>query len=193
MKLDKAYAPFYIIALEEKFIKPIMVEGKSINIGGYIDRIDYKINDKGEKVIRVLDYKTNDKKKEAVHFNEVFFYDGDNPKRNDYILQAFVYSWLIYNNTAFDKMLNGLSYDIISPEILYIKQSIIEGYTSQIALKSDEDSKKQVIVDNFLEYEKDFEDKLKHCIKDMITNTKNTHYQQQMHNCTYCDFSSICL
>ncbi|MDD2192536.1 MAG: PD-(D/E)XK nuclease family protein [Bacteroidales bacterium] len=193
VKLDKAYAPFYIIALEEKFIKPIMVEGKSINIGGYIDRIDYKINDKGEKVIRVLDYKTNDKKKEAVHFNEVFFYDGDNPKRNDYILQAFVYSWLIYNNTAFDKMLNGLSYDIISPEILYIKQSIIEGYTSQIALKSDEDSKKQVIVDNFLEYEKDFEDKLKHCIKDMITNTKNTHYQQQMHNCTYCDFSSICL
>jgi len=193
VKLDKAYAPFYIIALEEKFIKPIIVEGKSINIGGYIDRIDYKVNDKGEKVIRVLDYKTNDKKKEAVHFDEVFFYEGDNPKRNDYILQAFVYSWLIFNNAAFDKMLHGLSYDIINPEILYIKQSIIDGYTSQIELKSYEDSKKQIIVDNFLDYEKEFANNLNDCIKDMISKTENTHYQQEKHNCTYCDFKSICL
>ncbi|MFA7082704.1 MAG: PD-(D/E)XK nuclease family protein [Bacteroidales bacterium] len=189
--LDMAYSPFTIIALEEKFIKPITIDGKPINIGGYIDRIDYKVDEDGKKVIRVLDYKTNDKKKDPVHMDEVFFYDGEKPKRNDYILQAFIYSWLISNNTAFDKLLQGLSFDRIRPEILYIKQSIVEGYTSKVALKG-ESSKDFIIIDNFLDIEKEFEKDLEYCINDMISNTEHTHYQQQKHNCNYCDFQSIC-
>ncbi|MFA6806246.1 MAG: PD-(D/E)XK nuclease family protein [Bacteroidales bacterium] len=188
--LDKAYAPFTIIALEEKFIKPIIIDGIEINIGGYIDRIDYKVNENGEELIRVLDYKTNDKVKDSIVFDDIFFAKGDNPKRNDYILQAFIYSWLIIDNKEFDNLLQGLKYSIIKPEILYIKQSVIKDYSSEIILKVE--GSDNIPIHNFFEIKSKFENNLEDCIRDMISDTTSNHYMQNKHNCTYCDFKSIC-
>lgn len=188
LKLDKEYSPFTIIALEEDFLRPIDIMGREVNIGGYIDRIDFKIID-GKGIIRVLDYKTNDRAKDSIPFEDLFFPQDDKPKRNDYILQSFIYSWLIIGNKKFEDMLKGLKYSIIKPEILYIKESVKESYSSDVVLK---EGRQSVVIEDFFEIKEDFERDFKECISRMITYLEGSYYYQEKENCTYCDFKSIC-
>src|SRR5690606_30457349 len=48
---DKLYAPFTIIHLEEKITGTIQVDGKTLNLGGYVDRLDMK-----DGIYRIIDY-----------------------------------------------------------------------------------------------------------------------------------------
>lgn len=192
IELDINYSPFTIIAMEKKIIKIIDIDGKNIKIGGYIDRIDYKINEKGKGVIRVLDYKTNNSPKENVRLDQVFFIDDEiEPmKRNDYFFQAFLYCWLISENKKFKDLLFDIKYDIIKPEILYIKKASSNDYSSDIELKSE--SKGNIKVENFFEIEKYFEENLKYCVQNMLIYEDNTIFQQRKIDCEYCDFNTIC-
>lgn len=190
IKIDEAYAPFTILAMEEKFTKTLNIEGKEINFGGYIDRLDLKINDNGKVVIRVLDYKTNNYVKKDVRLDQVVFNDDETIKRNDYVFQAFFYSWLITDNEEFKALIPQINSYIIKPEILYIKTSRVENLSGDIFLVGDD--KKNILVDDFSQINNYFEESLIECIATMLSLSMEPNYNQNKNDCDYCDFRNIC-
>ena len=190
IEIDKNYAPFNIIAMEEGFDKTLEIDGKEIKLGGYIDRIDLKFNADGDAIVRVLDYKTNNYAKKEVRLDQIFFNDDETKKRNDYFFQAFFYSWLIKNNPNFQALIPQINYFTIKPEILYIKTSTIENQISDIYLLNDDKGRR--LIDDFDEIYQYFEDNLIYCLKDILSLDNNSTYNQNKNDCEYCDFHSIC-
>ncbi|HBN05244.1 MAG TPA: hypothetical protein DD434_05575, partial [Bacteroidales bacterium] len=190
IEIDKNYAPFNIIAMEEGFDKTLEIEGKEIKLGGYIDRIDLKFNADGDAIVRVLDYKTNNYEKKEVRLDQIFFNDDILKKRNDYFFQAFFYSWLIKNNPKFQALIPQINYFTIKPEILYIKTSTIENQTSDIYLLNDDKGRR--LIDDFDEIYQYFEENLTSCLKDILSLDNNSTYNQNKNDCEYCDFHSVC-
>ncbi len=190
IEIDKNYAPFNIIAMEEGFDKTLEIDGKEIKLGGYIDRIDLKFNADGDAIVRVLDYKTNNYAKKEVRLDQIFFNDDETKKRNDYFFQAFFYSWLIKNNPNFQALIPQINYFTIKPEILYIKTSTIENQISDIYLLNDDKGRR--LIDDFDEIYQYFEDNLIYCLKDILSLDNNSTYNQNKNDCEYCDFYSIC-
>ncbi|MFA6825124.1 MAG: PD-(D/E)XK nuclease family protein, partial [Bacteroidales bacterium] len=190
IEIDKNYAPFNIIAMEEGFDKTLEIDGKEIKLGGYIDRIDLKFNADGDAIVRVLDYKTNNYAKKEVRLDQIFFNDDETKKRNDYFFQAFFYSWLITNNPNFQALIPQINYFTIKPEILYIKTSTIENQISDIYLLNDDKGRR--LVDDFDEIYQYFEDNLIYCLKDILLLDNSSTYSQNKNDCEYCDFHSIC-
>ncbi len=189
IEIDKNYAPFNIIAMEEGFDKTLEIDGKEIKLGGYIDRIDLKFNADGDAIVRVLDYKTNNYAKKEVRLDQIFFND-ETKKRNDYFFQAFFYSWLITNNQKLQELIPKINSYKIKPEILYIKTSTIENQISDIYLLNDDKGRR--LVDDFDEIYQYFEDNLISCLKDILLLDNSSTYSQNKNDCEYCDFHSIC-
>ncbi|MEA4968010.1 MAG: PD-(D/E)XK nuclease family protein, partial [Bacteroidaceae bacterium] len=190
IEIDKNYAPFNIIAMEEGFDKTLEIDGKEIKLGGYIDRIDLKFNADGDAIVRVLDYKTNNYAKKEVRLDQIFFNDDETKKRNDYFFQAFFYSWLITNNQKLQELIPKINSYKIKPEILYIKTSTIENQISDIYLLNDDKGRR--LIDDFDEIYQYFEDNLIYCLKDILSLDNNSTYNQNKNDCEYCDFHSIC-
>ena len=190
IEIDKNYAPFNIIAMEEGFDKTLEIDGKEIKLGGYIDRIDLKFNADGDAIVRVLDYKTNNYAKKEVRLDQIFFNDDETKKRNDYFFQAFFYSWLITNNQKLQELIPKINSYKIKPEILYIKTSTIENQISDIYLLNDDKGRR--LVDDFDEIYQYFEDNLISCLKDILLLDNSSTYSQNKNDCEYCDFHSIC-
>lgn len=189
IEIDKNYAPFNIIAMEEGFDKTLEIDGKEIKLGGYIDRIDLKFNADGDAIVRVMDYKTNNYAKKEVRLDQIFFND-ETKKRNDYFFQAFFYSWLITNNQKLQELIPKINSYKIKPEILYIKTSTIENQISDIYLLNDDKGRR--LVDDFDEIYQYFEDNLISCLKDILLLDNSSTYSQNKNDCEYCDFHSIC-
>ncbi|MDY4788996.1 MAG: PD-(D/E)XK nuclease family protein [Bacteroidales bacterium] len=190
IEIDKNYAPFNIIAMEEGFDKTLEIDGKEIKLGGYIDRIDLKFTADGDAIVRVLDYKTNNYAKKEVRLDQIFFNDNETKKRNDYFFQAFFYSWLITNNQKLQELIPKINSYKIKPEILYIKTSTIENQISDIYLLNDDKGRR--LIDDFDEIYQYFEDNLISCLKDILLLDNSSTYSQNKNDCEYCDFHSIC-
>lgn len=197
LEIDRSYSPFTIIGMEMKVIKNILINGNTIKVGGKIDRIDYKVNEKGEGILRIIDYKTNNSPKKEVSFHEIFdIIDSEEinrepAKRNDYILQAFLYCWLLTNNDneEVNKTLSEISFDKIKPEILYIKKANSKDYSSDIVLKEEG---KAINVEDYKDFDSDFDSELKNCLEKMLTYKENELCSQRKNDCDYCDYKSIC-
>lgn len=196
LEIDKSYCPFTIIGMETEVIKEILVNENKIKVGGKIDRIDYKVNENKEGVLRVLDYKTNNSPKKEVGVDEIFdlidsLEEREPAKRNDYILQAFLYSWLIAHNEDEDlkKTLSKIRIDKIKPEILYIKKANSKDYLSDIVLK---DEGKTINVEDYLEFDSKFDSELNYCLEKMLTYKENELCSQRKNDCEYCEYKSIC-
>ncbi|MFA6199971.1 MAG: PD-(D/E)XK nuclease family protein [Bacteroidales bacterium] len=196
LEIDKAYTPFTMLAMEVNIKKPITINGHNIIIGGTIDRLDYKVNENGEGILRIIDYKTNNTPKGNVSFNQIFDINNinDPAKRNDYILQAFLYSWLITDNKEdkeCNKLLSEINIDKIKPEILYIKKATSNDYVGDIIL-NDSEKGSNILVDNYSIFNSDFELELKTCLEEMLSYKEDEFCSQRKNDCDYCDYRSIC-
>lgn len=92
--LDREYAPFIIVGIEEGREEPLFIDHKvgsdyTIRLGGVIDRIDFK-----DAVFRVVDYKTGMHENKIKNIFSVF--DSNYKSRNSIALQLFLYSWILY-------------------------------------------------------------------------------------------------
>lgn len=84
---DKAYAPFFVEMLEEKFVQVFPIaSGKRVCVGGTIDRVDFKDNS-----VRVVDYKTGRDEADFESVASLFSREG---KRNKAVFQTFLYSYV---------------------------------------------------------------------------------------------------
>jgi hypothetical protein len=176
LKMDKFYAPFLYVQSEElcTIQFPINNGNKSVNIKGFIDRIDYK-ND----VFRILDYKTGKGSLEFVSIPQLF--DFSNDKRPKFVLQTFLYG-LLYKSKTTGK--------IISPGVFFMRNTFKSGFSTQLIHKISKDD--YHIVENFADYEEEFSQHLTSCIESMFDKDIPFSQTPNLKVCLYCKFKEIC-
>ncbi|NJO69039.1 MAG: hypothetical protein HC830_06895 [Bacteroidetes bacterium] len=90
LDVDQAYAPFQIVALEEKIEREITIPTLDfpVKIGGYVDRIDLK-----DGIYRIIDYKTGEAIPNFADIEGLF--QGEKRKVKDAALQCLIYAYVL--------------------------------------------------------------------------------------------------
>ncbi len=136
LRLDKANAPFDIIALETDFYKNFTfnVNGgeRVIKLGGQVDRLD-RIGGQ----LRVVDYKTGRPlTSSAPSVEEIFNPDYVDSKHTVYYLQSFLYSDIISRSREAQETY-GLGGAPVAPALLFIRQAKDESYNPILKVKDE--------------------------------------------------------
>ncbi len=136
LSIDKANAPFDIIALETDFYKDFSfkVNGveRVIRLGGQVDRLD-RIG----RQLRVVDYKTGRPlTSSAPSVEEIFNPDYVDSKHTVYYLQSFLYSDIISRSHEAQKDY-GLGGAPVAPALLFIRQAKDESYNPILKVKDE--------------------------------------------------------
>jgi len=99
---DKAYAPFTIEGLEQKFAIPFGIGEQEVVLGGKIDRVDSK-----NGAVRIIDYKTGKDELSLESIVSLFDREG---RRNKAAFQTMLYAYLYYKESdhKLARMIPGL-------------------------------------------------------------------------------------
>ncbi|MCD8080875.1 MAG: PD-(D/E)XK nuclease family protein [Bacteroides sp.] len=177
LRNDLMYAPFEMIAMEEKVSETLTVKTSSrgeikLCIGGTIDRVDRK----GD-TIRVVDYKTGGSPKSPAHIGQLF---TPAEKRPGYVFQTFLYAALMTRQQPAFK---------VAPALLYIHKAASEEYSPVIEIG---EAKKKSPVTDFSLIEKDFRQSLSHLLEEIFNEEEAFTQTEFPAICTYCDFKGLC-
>ncbi len=182
LKMDKLRTPFTYIASEKGVYQTYTIESHGttleVMLGGTVDRIDSKINEQGEEVVRIIDYKTGGSLKKTKSIEDVFKYGSD--QRDKYAFQAFYYAYLLRGQ-----------YACITPCLLFMSKT------------SDETFEPNILIDNhpvldFSIYHDKFEQLLHATIEEIFnsdvpyTPAPLTEKGETPQSCKYCKFTSLC-
>ncbi|MBN2214221.1 MAG: PD-(D/E)XK nuclease family protein [Bacteroidales bacterium] len=175
LEVDKRYAPFRILDLEQKYYTQIALDnGLKLRIGGIFDRIDEK-----EGRIRIIDYKTGKTNSTFPGVASLFELPGS--KRNNAIFQTFIYA-LVYKNTKNPSR--------IVPGLYFVRDIFSDKFDYRISLK--EGRSAGIPVENATDFLPEFTLRLKEtltCMTDPyipFTQTEDTE------TCRYCPYRIIC-
>lgn len=172
LEIDKKMAPLQIVSLEEKYKREIIVAGKTVIIGGRIDRVD-QVNG----CMRVIDYKTG--KVESLTLNDVsdlFDREAKEPKKA--ILQALIYSWGLRRKYAGTE---------VYPAIYGLHKIFENSFAPSIVLKK---NKKEVL---FSDIEEEFEALLTQLIAGIYSPENSFCQTEHAEKCRYCPYKEICM
>ncbi len=167
LSFDLQKAPFTISGLEKDVKMPLTIQENTVWIGGNIDRLE---NDKG--LYRIIDYKTGTKKDAPKSLEDLF--DTKNDKRNNAILQALFYSYIISEK-----------YKTNPQAQLY--------YTRNLHLSNDANIKiDKNVVENFSDVKDEYVELLTDKLNELFD--LNIPFEQTSQNktCEYCDYADIC-
>jgi len=176
LKLDKQYAPFRYVSSEElcNIRFPIFNNQNSVNIKGFIDRIDEK-----EGRLRILDYKTGSGSLEFKNLDEVFEHNKD--KRPKFVLQTFLYG-ILYKEKALGKTM--------TPGIYYMRDVFKQGFDTELHYKPDRNNNE--VVSNFETYENEFRQHLTKCLEDVFNPEIPFIQTENVKVCQYCAYKGVC-
>lgn len=176
LKLDKQYAPFRYLSSEERcnIRFPIFNNEKSVNIKGFIDRIDEK-----EGRLRILDYKTGSGSLEFKNLDEVFEHNND--KRPKFVLQTFLYG-VLYKEKALGKQM--------TPGIYYMRDVFKQGFNTELHYKPEKNINE--VVTNFETYEYEFREHLINCLENIFNPEIPFVQTENVKVCQYCAYKGVC-
>lgn len=168
IQLDIRLAPFTILGLEKVVMRDMEIETPpgtmTTTIGGRIDRLDCITCRDGVRRIRVVDYKT-----------------GNNTKKKDeYILQAFVYSLLVDESAEHNP--ERLE---VSPALLYIQHTAGEDFDPTIIYD------KHPVTD-ISPYRDKFMDDVRNTITEIFNPDIPFRCVQEEDACRYCPYRGLC-
>lgn len=179
LEIDEQYAPFKILALEEKLYSDLEVnideKIQKIKMVGIIDRIDKKDN-----IIRIIDYKTGRPKSISIIDNKTGklkdiekLFEKENHNRNKDIMQIIFYTNLFSENNT---NLQNNYYKII-PHLFYIRNLFGDKAKIEVSIENIND---------------EFKEKLKKYVAEIFD--KNTEFTQtkNLEICKYCPYKNIC-
>ena len=124
LEVDRRLTPFTILGLETEATMPWQLEGRTITVGGRIDRLDRITDADGTDRIRVIDYKTGSKRLKPLPDVDAIFAQESLKDHSDYYLQAFLYSHIVRRDTE----------TAVSPALLFIQHAGTEGYDPTLCL-----------------------------------------------------------
>lgn len=136
LRIDKANAPFDILALETDFYKEFSFEvngiRRVIRLGGQVDRLD-----RVGRQVRVVDYKTGRPlTSSAPSVEEIFNPDYVDSKHTVYYLQSFLYSDIISRSREAQEACR-IAGDPVAPALLFIRQAKDETYNPILKVKDE--------------------------------------------------------
>ena len=188
LEIDKALAPFNILALEKDMFEEITIPAdngkKTIKIGGRIDRLDMITDpDTGRRRIRVIDYKTGgtDIKSGISEVEEIFdpaMAGGTN--HTDYYLQSMLYSRIARKC----KELNPYGLPV-SPALIFIQHAFSEQYDPTIYIN-------KVKVIDVAEYEEDYRKGMQQLVEEIYNPGISFQPTANDKHCEYCAYKALC-
>jgi len=174
LRNDKKLTPFEYVASEYRFDERfVLPSGKSVNMKGFIDRIDRK-----EGITRILDYKTGS------HDLTVFsgigqLFDKEEKKRPKAVMQTFMYA-LLYQQQQGDCT--------IEPGIVIIR-SLFKDADTKLYCKPERQASP---VDDFNDYKEEFSAAFAQCLDEIFNPALPFTQTQDSDKCKYCPFTVIC-
>jgi CRISPR/Cas system-associated exonuclease Cas4 (RecB family) len=172
LEIDKNYAPFEIVGLEEEFTRILNIGGDKsgfeIKLGGKIDRIDKK-----NRRVRIIDYKTG---LAETKFNSIEkLFDREFEKRNKPAFQTILYSWLYASQNK----------DMIINPGLYITRKLFQtDFTPMVVMDKE--------IFNLNENLQEFEKYLQHVLSELLDVSVPFDQTEIQKNCEYCPYVDIC-
>jgi hypothetical protein len=175
LQLDKSYAPFEIVMLEEGDFKTqltILQQGKeiSISIGGKIDRVDVKDN-----LVRIIDYKTG---RDENAFDSIVSLFDRSEKRNKAVFQAMLYGWVYWKEKA-------LAYQQLQPGLINRREIFKSSYKYGLVRG------KELLAD-VSPILPEFENHLVQLVTELFDPTQPFDQTKVLKNCEYCSYNAIC-
>lgn len=174
IEIDKAYAPFEILMLEEPFSYLIdLPNGKKVKVGGNIDRADRK-----GALVRVIDYKTG---RDELDFESIESLFGKDKKHNKAAFQTFLYAYVYH-------LRNQQATDAIKPGLFNRKNLFVDKFVFGHRMGS---GKKQTIEDarpHLVAYAT----QLHLLIEEVFDTTKPFGQTEDVKKCQFCPYKPMC-
>lgn len=195
LRLDRASAPFDILALESSYYDNLSfdVNGtkRDISLGGQIDRLDKK----GEQ-LRVIDYKTGRPlTSSAPTVDEIFNTEYVDSKHTGYYLQAFLYSAIIRRSKKAIAAVNPGN-NAVAPALLFIREAGKDGYDPILKVKDagQEDKRKASYspVNDINNVYPSFIEHLRDLLSEIFDVSQPFKPTEQKERCTNCPYKDIC-
>lgn len=185
LSYDKRKAPINILGLEKKVEYPYVVNTQNgphpLTIKGYIDRLDWIMEDDGQPQIRVIDYKTGTKNPEALASVEAVFDPAKIESHSDYFLQTMLYSSILSEDPAYQKR--------ISPCLLYPAHARSENYDPTLQLGT---NKGKAPIKDINIYKEEFKERLQALTSEIFNPTVPFEPTEKSDRCTKCFYKNIC-
>lgn len=178
LALDKQYAPYELISLEDTYELGITVntgtETFNIKLGGKIDRVD-KLQDH----IRIIDYKTGSDKLEFKNIEALFSDKKDD--QQSAVFQTFLYS-------EFYKQLKKPE-STITPGVYSVRKLFDRNFDYRIKQK---ENRKETVITDYETVRNEYVENLTKLVEEIYN--RNTPFTQteELKNCDYCPYRKIC-
>lgn len=172
LSIDKAYAPFEVISLEDQVHSVLQVDPNlKVRMGGKIDRIDRK-----ENVLRIVDYKTG---KDELGFESIESLFDATQKRSKAAFQTFYYSLAYSGNLA--------GAESLQPGLFNRSNLFKNEFKFGHIMKG---SREPLLDVRYLMPE--FEQRLKALLANLYNPDHQYIQTENRKNCEYCNFKNLC-
>lgn len=184
LAIDYKLAPFRILGVEEEVNVGVDIQigeqSHSLQVGGYIDRLD-EIADECGRRIRVVDYKTGHLPQQKIQdLDDVFSTDSVIAKHSDYYLQTILYSMIIRQSSQWNEQ------DLpVSPALLFIQHASAEDYDPILAFGKEK-------IGDVGDFRQLFWQKLKELLEEIYNEHIAFHPTSDSMRCTYCPYAKLC-
>jgi hypothetical protein len=164
--LDIQKTPFTLLAMEKKISEVVSLDNISINVGGFVDRLDNV-----DGYLRIVDYKTGGRLKPLKTDKLQSLFDETKATENRNYLQTLIYSFLISKTAKNSRLL---------PCLLYIHEAHKFDYSPSF------------LPNDFNEISETFENYLIELLKDIFDPNTEFNATETLTNCRYCDYLDLC-
>jgi hypothetical protein len=171
---DRAYAPFTIEALEQKFVIPFTVGEGDVLLGGKIDRVDSKNGS-----VRIIDYKTG---KDVLSLESIASLFDREGRRNKAAFQTMLYAYLYYkdtNNTELRMVPGLLNRKNLFEASFAFGHPLGKGYSKKI-------------IDDARVHFGEFESLLRDTLTDLYNPDLPFDQTTKLKSCIWCPYKGIC-
>lgn len=180
LELDRRLTPFIILGLE----KPVKIECKipvgndtiTLKLGGKIDRLDSISSPDGSDQIRVIDYKTGCKRLKPLADVNAIFTQENLKNHSDYYLQAFLYSYIIRENSQNVP---------VAPALLFIQHAGSDDYDPTLCLGREP-------VSDIATYSESYIKQLYSIISDIFNPALSFTPTDERKRCQTCPYAHLC-
>lgn len=177
LAVDRHLAPFTILALEGDVDTTFITDGgRTVTVGGRIDRLDMITDKKGRDHIRVIDYKTGAHHLKPLAGVEAVFSQEGIKEHSDYYLQTMLYSCIVADNNP------GTP---VSPALLFIQHAGAEGYDPILMFGKN-------TINDIRQYQQEFLEELKSLIDRMFDPLTPLTPTSDIHRCGSCPYRQLC-
>ena len=194
LRLDAAWAPFDILALEDTFYDKVSFKAcgqqHCLNIGGKVDRID-RVTHGGKSVVRIVDYKTGRPLTSLpTDVKDVFNVDNLDTKHTNYYLQTMLYAGVVKYGANSYKKLGQVKQQAVAPALLFIRQASNESYDPILSFSVGRGSRK--VLDDISTFWPEFLDQLKLLLAEIFNPEVDFTPTSHTERCDNCPYREIC-